>query len=190
MNGLLFCKEVYALFDHIRKSTDGIERLRLRKDKLEKKLIEELLPIARYIQARYSHGLQIKVKWVDGIQSYDAYLLCAGSLIDLHHVPRKQFIEVTTAVHKNDHVLRSIINNYSPAFGVKGVSKVAKSKKYESKPYVYTNYEAQEDLYLKILQRIQSKNEIVYPKNTTLIIQCFLDTIFLEDEWDYGSATI
>jgi hypothetical protein len=51
---------------------------------------------------------------------------------------------------------------------------------------VYTNYEAQEDLTTKILERIKAKNKVEYPKPTTLIIQCFLDILFLEDEWEYA----
>jgi len=74
MNGLDFCKKAYGLFEEIRRTPNGIERLRLRKGRLEKKLIEELLPIARYIQARYSHRRQIKVRWIDGKQNYDARL--------------------------------------------------------------------------------------------------------------------
>lgn len=52
MNGFDFCKKAYSIFEEIRRSPNGVERLRLRKGKLEKKLIEELLPIARYVQAR------------------------------------------------------------------------------------------------------------------------------------------
>jgi hypothetical protein len=60
MNGLDFCKKAYSLFEEIRMSPNGVETLRLRKGRLEKKLLEELLPIARYIQARYSHGRQLR----------------------------------------------------------------------------------------------------------------------------------
>ena len=83
MNGLDFCKKAYGLFEQIRRSSNGIERLRLRKGKLEKKLVEELLPIARYIQARYSHGRHMKVLWKDGTQNYDARLLSTGALVDV-----------------------------------------------------------------------------------------------------------
>jgi len=40
MNGLVFCKKAYDLFEGIRRSPDGIARLRLRKGKgrLEKNL--------------------------------------------------------------------------------------------------------------------------------------------------------
>jgi hypothetical protein len=185
MNGLDFCKRAYSLFEEIRRSPRGVERLRLRKGKLEKKLIEELLPIARYVQTRYNHGRQLKVRWKDGTQNYDARLLSSGPLVDVHLVPKRQYIEVTTAVHENNHIARSISNKNGHVFGVKGIQKDPQTGKYISQPYVYTNYEHSEDLAQKILERITAKAEIKYPSNTTLIIQCFLDTLFFEDEWEY-----
>src|SRR5712692_12083084 len=106
LNGLYFCKKVYDLFEQIRKTPDGIKRLRLRKSKNEKKLIEELIPIARYVQARYSQGRRLKIRWIDGGQQYDARLLSSGALVDNRLASRRQCIEVTTAVHENDHLLR------------------------------------------------------------------------------------
>ncbi len=189
-NGLDFCRNVYGLFGDIRKAPDGIERLRLRKGKLEKKLIEELLPLARYIQARYSHGRQIKIRWIDGKQNYDARLLSAGFLVDRRFVPRRQYVEVTTAVHENDHISRRLTNDGKPVFGVKGIQKDPHSGKYVSHPYVYSNNELSEDLANKILERIRTKSKKEYPKGTTLIIQCFLDTLFFESEWAYAMQLV
>jgi len=186
INGLDFCKKAYGLFEQVRRSSNGVERLRLRKGKLEKKLVEELLPIARYVQARYSHGRQMKVRWKDGTQSYDARLLSTGALVDLHLSPKSQYVEVTTAVHENDHIARSISNKNGHVFGVKGIQKDPHTRKYISEPYVYTNEELSEDLAQKILERIKAKTKIKYPADTTLIIQCFLDTLFFEDEWEYA----
>lgn len=186
MNGLDFCKKAYGLFEDIRRSANGAERLRLRRGKLEKKLIEELLPVARYVQARYSHGRRLKVRWKDGPQNYDARLLSSGALVDAHVLPKSQYLEVTTAVHEKDHIARSISNRNGHVFGVKGIQKDPQTGEYISQPYVYTNYEHSEDLAQKILERIAAKTKIRYPANTTLIIQCFLDTLFLEDEWEYA----
>lgn len=186
MNGLDFCKKAYGLFEEIRRCPDGIERLRLRKDRQEKKLIEELLPIARYIQARYSDGRQIKVRWIDGKQNYDARLLFAGVLVEKRLVPKRQYVEVTTAVHENDHISRRLMNEQGHTFGVKGVRKDTHTEKYVSLPHAYTNHEREEDLAKKILERIKAKNKIEYPTHTTLIIQCFLDTLFWVSEWEYA----
>ncbi len=184
MNGLLFCKRVYDLFANIRSSPDGIRRLRLRNGKIEKKLIEELIPIARYVQARYSHGRQLKVRWVDGCQHYDATLLSAGPVVDKRLVPKRQFVEVTTAVHENDHFSRRLIDEQGGVFNVKGIELKQKPKKVVSNPYVYTNDEAQNDLANRILGRIEAKSDIDYPPKTVLVIQCFLDTLFFQYEWD------
>jgi hypothetical protein len=186
MDGLDFCKKAYALFEGIRRSPDGSIRLRLRKGRLEKKLIEELMPIARYIQARYSYGRQIDVRWIDGTQNFVAELLSRGALVDKSLVPESQYIEVTTAVHENDYILRRLIDELGHSFDAKGFRKDPKTKNYKSDPYVYQNLEAQDDLYIRILERIKEKNEVDYPKRTTLIIQCFLDTLFFEDEWEYA----
>jgi hypothetical protein len=185
LNGLDFCKKAYSLFEEIRKSPEGIARLRLRKGKLEKKLLEELLPLARYIQAKYSHGRQIKIRWIDGNQNYDAHLLSAGVLVDKRIAARRQYVEVTTAVHENDHISRRISHEQGHVFGVKGIQKNPQTGKCISQPYVYTNHELSEDLGQKILERIKAKHKIEYPKGTILIIQCILDTLFLESEWEY-----
>jgi hypothetical protein len=184
MNGLVFCKKVYDLFAHIRSTRDGIKRLRLRKGETEKKLIEELMPIARYIQARYSHGRQLKVRWINGGQQYDARLLSVGPLVDRRLALKRQHLEVTTAVHENDHLVRRIIDDKGHAFTAKGMVVDRKAKQVTSTPYVYSNDEAQDDLASRLIDRIKAKNTISYPTGTVLVIQCFLDTPFLEDEWD------
>ena len=184
MNGLVFCKKVYALFEYIRITTDGVSKLRLRSGQTEKKLIEELIPIARYIQARYSQGRRLKVRWINGNQQYDACLLSSGPLVDRQPDLKRQYLEVTTAVHENDHILRRIIDKNGHAFSVKGIVPGSKAKKATSSPYVYSNNEPQEDLAGKLLERIRCKSAIRYPTGTILVIQCFLDTMFLEDEWN------
>lgn len=186
MSGFDFCKKAYGLFAEIRMSPNGVERLRLRKGKLEKKLIEELLPIAQYIQVRYNLARQLKVRWKDGTQNYDARLLSSGDLVDHGLALKSQYVEVTTAVHENDHIARTIFDKNGRVFGVKGIQRDPQTGEYISQPYVYTNREHSEDLAKKILERINAKNKIRYPKSTTLIIQCFLDTHFFESEWEYA----
>lgn len=53
IDGLQFCAMTYALFEQIRSTESGPSRLRMRATKVEKKLIEELLPICKYVQAKY-----------------------------------------------------------------------------------------------------------------------------------------
>ena len=72
LDGLEFCRSVYDLFEQVRGGLDGIAKLRLRPTKTEKRLLEELIPVARYLQARYREGRRIKVRWFGGSQPYDA----------------------------------------------------------------------------------------------------------------------
>ena len=78
LDGLNFCRKVYELFNQSRAGANGIANLRLRPTKLEKRLIEELIPLSRYVQARYREGRRIKIRWLSGSQPYDATLLLSG----------------------------------------------------------------------------------------------------------------
>jgi hypothetical protein len=187
MDGLDFCKKVYTVFECIRKSPDATKRLRLRKAKIDKKLIEELIPIARYVQERYSHGRQLKVRWIDDYgQHYDACLLSSGVLVDRGLVPKRQYVEVTMAVHEKEHVSRRLLDEQSHVFAVKGIYLDKHTKKHVSQPYLYTKQEAENELTSKILERIEAKNQIKYPGKTALVIQCVMDTLFSEDEWGHA----
>ena len=79
LDGLEFCSRVYAHYESVRNADDGPSRLRMRPSRLEKKLLEELLPICKYVQASYRPGRYISVRWVDGDQPYDAELLQRGA---------------------------------------------------------------------------------------------------------------
>lgn len=184
MDGLEFCQKTYGLFEKVRCGPNGVERLRLRKAKTDKKLIEELIPVARYIQMKYGHGRKIKVKWVDGNQNYDAYLLSSGYLVEKRLVPKRQYLEVTTAVHSNDHLARLHLNTEGFVFGVRGIGIDSKTKRIVSKPHVYTNWEVQDEFAELIKKRIEKKANIKYPKHTSLVIQCMLDMPFIDYEWE------
>lgn len=56
LDGLRFCSMVYDLFEQIRATPEGPSDLRMRRGRENKRLIEELLPICRYVQTRYRHG--------------------------------------------------------------------------------------------------------------------------------------
>jgi hypothetical protein len=100
IDGLVFCGKVYSLFDQVRATPNGLEHIRLRSTKTAKRLIEELIPITRYVQARYREGRRIKVKWFSGSQSYDAILWFSGDAVKHGAAPKRLVVEVTTAAHK------------------------------------------------------------------------------------------
>jgi hypothetical protein len=183
LDGLDFCREVYDLFDDIQKGPDGVTRLRKRQG-TEKKLIEELLPITRYVQARYREGRRLKVRWLSGSQPYDAVLWSSGGLVTHKCAPRKVLLEVTGSMHENEYLARQLLMTKGGSFGVKGISREQKTGEVKSEPHVHSNDEIQEDLATQILARLAEKAAKNYPWNTVLIIQCFCNTLTLLSEWE------
>lgn len=151
---------------------------------IEKRLVEELIPIAHYLQARYREGRRIKIRWFSGSQPYDAILWSSGSLVEHRMAPRKVFVEVTTSVHQNEHLARRLLQERSGSFGVKGISRDKKTGVIASKPYVHSNDELPIDLAGQILERIKSKSAKNYSPSTILIVNCITNTLILEPEWN------
>jgi hypothetical protein len=183
LDGLDFCRKVYDLFDQIKRGPDGVTRLRLGQSKTERRLVEELLPLARYIQARYQAGRRIKVRWLSGPQQYDAVLWSSGSLVQHGGAPKRVLVEITTAVHKNNHLMRQRLNMDGGSFGVKGVYRERKTGTIVSKPYVFSGGENANDLAQQILERLRAKGGKSYPSSTVLIVNCITNCLILEDEW-------
>jgi hypothetical protein len=184
LDGLDFCRKVYDLFDQVRGEPDGIANLRLRLTKTAKRLVEELLPIAHYVQARYREGRRIKVRWFSGSQPYDAILLSSGWLVDHRAAPRRLFVEVTTSVHENEHLARRLLHERGGSFGVKGISRDKKTGDIVSKPHVHTNDELATDLAGQIVERLKSKSEKQYPPGTVLVVNCVPNCLILDSEWN------
>jgi hypothetical protein len=181
LDGLEFCGKVYDLFDQITRESDGKSRLRLRRSQAEKKLVEELLPLARYILARYREGRRIKVRWLSGSQPYDAILWSTGTLVEHGGVPRRVVVEITTSVHPNDPDRRQLLDQCGGSFGVKGIHRVG--REIISKPHVFSGGENARDLAEQILGALRPKADKPYPPSTMLIVNCVTNGLMLEDEW-------
>lgn len=190
LDGLNFCRKVYDLFEQRSQEPDGIGKLRLRPTKNEKRLIEELIPLAHYVQARYREGRRIKVRWFSGSQPYDAILLSVGTLVERGTVPRKLFVEITTSVHPNEHLARRLLQERGGSFGVKGISRDKKTGEIISKPHVHSNDDLARDLASQIVERLKSKSDKQYPRKTVLIINCVADGIILDSEWNDAMARV
>jgi hypothetical protein len=184
MDGMIFCRKVYALFEQTRAGADGITNLRLRPTKVEKRLVEELIPLARYVQARYREGRRIKVRWFAGSQPYDAILLSSGVIVDRGYAQKKLVVEVTTSVHQNEYLARQLLHEQRPVFGVKGISRDKKTRAIVSTPYVVTNDERETDLAAQIIARLKDKTLKGYTPDTVLIVYCVLNGVTLESEWN------
>jgi hypothetical protein len=183
LDGLYFCGKVYDFFDQLSGGPDGIAKLRLRPTKNEKRLLEELIPIARYVQARYREGRRIKVRWLSGSQPYDAILWSSGGMVEHHMAPRKLLVEVTTSVHQNEYLARRLLHERGGSFGVKGISHDKKSGEIVSNPQVHTSDELASDLANQIVDRLKSKSAKQYPPGTVLIVNCVPNGLILPSEW-------
>lgn len=86
---MIFCRWVYGFLRLLQSHREGLRKIRRQSTKTEKRLIEELMPLARYIQTCYRQGLRIKVQWFAGSQPFDAKLLCSGSEVSAGFWPKE-----------------------------------------------------------------------------------------------------
>ena len=114
LDGLDFCRKVYDLFDRVSEGPDGVAKSRLRPTKVEKRLMDELIRLAHYLQARYREGRRIRVRWFSGFRPYDAVLWSSGAMVTHRLVPRRLLVEVTTSVHPNEY-LRAVCSTSEEA---------------------------------------------------------------------------
>ncbi len=182
MDGLEFCSKVYALYESIRSTSDGASRFRRRPTNLEKKLLEELLPICRYVQASYRPGRYMAVRWIDGNQQYDAELIQRGAYVSENYYPASAFIEVTCTMHPNEYLSRELLDTKGRAFGLNGMRRL-KNGDIESVPVGYSNRDFVESYAALVRDRVATKAGKPYPKDTTLIVECTLNMPYLPDEW-------
>lgn len=188
-DGLDFCRKAYKLFDTIRSQPDGIERIRQRSTRVEKKLIEEFLPICRYIQTYYRPGRYISVRWVDGNQSYDAELQQAGIYIEKGYIPPVAYLEATCVMHPNEYLIWRRLNEGKPAFAPEGIKK-QRRKPVESKAVAFTGNEHVSNFAPLVISSIREKEEIAYPKDTSLVVECYLNSLYTLDDWHLLISTV
>jgi hypothetical protein len=183
MDGLSFCRRVYAMFDQIRTDKGGIERLRMLASKTEKRLSEELIPLAHFIQARYREGYRLKVRWRAGYQSYDAKILASGVLVDQALRPKELTVEITGAMHEKEHLVREHVNAGEVSFGANSMSRDKTTGKTISVARANPRDETPLELAGQILKALKKKIGRKYPRKTVLIINCIPTILLDESEW-------
>jgi len=184
LDGLSFCSKVYGIFDAVAAAPEGFGDLRLRRNARSKRLIEELLPLVQYIQARYGPGHRIRVRWLGGSQQYDARLLLSGRKVQYLKIPRVQHVEITGAVHPNDYLLREHLHTHGGGFGPHGTVRDPKTKRTVSSPVALSRTDALAEQVGFVRKRIDEKASKTYPPNTTLLVVLAGSSVLLEDEWD------
>jgi len=182
LDGLVFCAKVYAAFERFRSAPGGRDKLRLRATPAHKRLLEELFPICRYVQTYYRPGRYISVRWVNGSQSFDAELHQTGDYIEQGYYPALAHLEATSAMHENEHWIWKLLSQGEPAYAPSGISKV-KGKPVQSEPVVFSNTEHVHAFVPIVLAQISKKAAIAYPVNTSLVVQCSLNSLYTPDDW-------
>ncbi len=183
LDGLQFCSKVYALFEKIRQEEGGVSKLRLRKSNVEKRLIEELLPLCKYIQTKYREGRYISIKWVNGSQKFDAEIQQRAAYIDQGYFPKLSYLEVTCAMHKNEYLSREHLDKEGWALGLEGIKRLP-TREIISEPTCHSNSDFIVSFSKTVMDQINKKTANTYPTNTTLIIQCSLNTLYYPNEWE------
>ena len=185
MDGLLFCRMAYVFFNQIHDGPDGVKRLRTRPTDTEKKLLEELLPIARFIQIRTRPGLNLQVRWVYGNQSYDAVLRQSGWCVNGGAEPGERILEVTGVYHPNHYLVKEALSAGIPVFGLDGLSRDPITGEVISIPTVRTNYDFVERFAERVVCGIAKKATKAYSPGAILLAEINLDTPYDDHEWDH-----
>jgi hypothetical protein len=188
LDGLDFCKLAYDALELIQQESVGTSELRLLKSPRAKKLLEEVLPIAAFLQVRYGPGVRIRVRWRGGNQRYDARLLYSGAKVEASDVARIQHLEITTAVHANDHLAREHLHREGGSFGAHGTTRDPVTRRTISRPASRRHEDVEREIVALARKCIESKNRLPYPRNTTLVVRCVATTVVMPDEWDRAVA--
>jgi hypothetical protein len=183
LDGLQFAAKVYELFEFVRQSPDGTTRLRLRPSLVEKRLLEELLPIAAYVQRHYRAGRYIHIRWHSGSQPFDAELRQRGAYVDHGYFPASAYLEVTNIVHPKEHMQREHLEKKGGTFGLEGIRRLPGGDLI-SEPVVYSGQDFVEYFGTLVVKEIEKKAAKPYPENTSLVVQCILNTLYTQDDWD------
>ncbi len=182
LDGLEFCAATYALFESVRSTPEGIERLRLRSGNTEKRLLEELFPICRYVQTYYRPGRYISVRWINGSQSFDAELHQKGDYISQGYYKAIVYLEATCAMHEHEHWIWKLLGQGRGVYAPEGIRK-EKGKPVESEPVVFSNLEHVSGFAPIVASAIQRKAQIIYPEGTSLVVECYLNSLYTPEEW-------
>lgn len=186
LDGLDFARIAFRLFDEVYQLPDDGKTLRERRGDIGR-LVEEVLPIARYVLTHYGAGQYLRVRWMRGSQSFDAKVEAHGGRVDHRAWPAQGTLEVTTALHPNEHLMRELLNTEGGGFGLDGLSRIkgpGGTKSVASVPTSYANLSFIDTMAGIVVSAIRAKMAKTYPADTTLIVNIELNTVYLPNEWE------
>lgn len=86
-------------------------------------------------------------------------------------------------MHPNAYLSRELLDTKGGAFGLDGIRRL-KTGQIESKPVVHANCEFIQSYSKLVLKQIRKKTGIKYPPETTLIVECSLNTLYTPEAWE------
>jgi hypothetical protein len=147
--------------------------------------MEEILPLARFVQVKTRPGNELKIKWIHGNQQFDAYFKQFGSYVENGFSIPEGCLEVTGIYHPNHYLARELSNNGEIFFSYDGLKRDKNTKSILSTPVVRGGLEFVENMAKASVEQIRKKSKISYPDNTILIVDCSLDIYYYEHEWHH-----
>lgn len=193
-DGFDFCKLVNEEHYCIIRNIDGVKALRS-KNRGFKEFMEEIIPISFYVRRNYGLGRRLFVTWcgsnIDNngcAVSYDGLIEQHGVAVDLYNLESKFYLEVTSALLKNQHLADQLLNEEGGHFAVKGIDKkdgklVSEVISFEGTEYVNEFCERLSEIIIKKLAK-------KYPDKTVLVVCCTLDTPFTSSDWELLESKI
>lgn len=159
---------VQSLIAQVKKESDGLERIRLRKD-LAKELLDEAFPIGVMSSKYFDGSALVSIRLKVGNQSYDAVVSDARS-----ESSAVQYIEVTMATEGEDDYLRMrVLHEVGRVSGLGVVTKHG-TKKSGLTINVGNEMVSQQEVLcrerVRVSQAIERKLGGSYPPNTLLLI--------------------
>jgi hypothetical protein len=125
----------------------------------------------------------ISVRWQSGSQPFDAILFQHGAYVDHGYFPAKSYLEVTNVVHPKEHMQREHFEKKGGTFGLEGMRRLP-SGELLSEPVVYSGQEFVSRFAGLVAKDLEKKNAKPYPDDTTLVVQCVLNTLYLPSDWE------
>ncbi len=154
------------------------------KGKTEKRLVEELIPIARYIQYRYHEAYRLKVRWNAGSQRHDAVLLASGEWVNHGLAAKRLAVEVTMSVHQNEHLVRENVDKGGASFGPENTKRDKKTGKIASDARAGDGWVSMQKLAERVTEQIRAKSAKGYGSDTVLIVGVVPNLLTFQGEWN------
>ena len=183
-----FCQLVKEEHEGILKSSVGVKAIREKKRGF-KEFVEEIIPISFYIRKKWALDKKLFVTWcgskkgLDGSTiRYDGLVDQVGIAVDIGNFEPKFYLEVTSAILKNQHLADQLLNEEGGHFAVKGISK-QRDGKVISEVISFNDTEYVDEFCERLFDIIVTKLTKEYPDKTVLIVCCTMDILYTSNDW-------